>query len=80
MPRQARQVSNTGIYHLLVPGINREDLFHDDEDRQRYLVTLIRITKDSAISVLGYCLMDSHVHLLIKEGSKGYPISCTVWV
>lgn len=71
MPRQARQVSSTGIYHLLVRGINREALFHYDEDRQRYLEALIKITKDSAASVLGYCLMNNHVHLLIKEGSNG---------
>ena len=44
MPRQARQVSQRGIYHLIVRGINREVIFHDDEDRQRYLETLARIT------------------------------------
>ena len=39
MPRQAKQASRTGIYHLIVRGINREAIFHDDEDRQRYLDT-----------------------------------------
>ncbi len=46
MPRQVRQVSRTGIYHLIVRGINREVIFHDDEDRQRYLETLTQITAD----------------------------------
>lgn len=70
MPRQARKVSNTGIYHLIVRGINRESIFREDEDRQRYLETLARISADSSAAVLGYCLMDNHVHLLLKEGTK----------
>ncbi len=69
MPRQSRQISKIGIYHVLVRGINRGALFHDDEDRQRYLYTLTKFIKDN--EVLGYCLMDNHVHLLIKEGLNG---------
>lgn len=68
MPRQARQMSSTGIYHLIVRGINREVIFQDDNDRQRYIATLARIAADSNATVLGYCLMDNHVHILIKEG------------
>jgi REP element-mobilizing transposase RayT len=71
MPRQARQVSKTGIYHLIVRGIKRGALFYDNEDRQRYLETLARITVDSTVTVLGYCLMDNHVHLLLQEDSNG---------
>jgi REP element-mobilizing transposase RayT len=67
MPRQARQISKTGVYHVLVRGINRADLFHDDEDRRRYLETLARIAGDASTKVLGYCLMDNHVHLLLAE-------------
>lgn len=68
MPRQARQKSSTGIYHLIVRGINREVIFQDDNDRQRYIATLARIATDSNATVLGYCLMDNHVHVLIQEG------------
>ncbi len=70
MPRQARQASKTGIYHLLVRGINREAIFHDDQDRLKYLDTLARLAEDSNAFILGYCLMDNHVHILLKEGSN----------
>ena len=70
MPRQARQLSKTGIYHVLVRGINRGAIFHDDEDRQRYLDTLTRISKDNDAMILGYCLMDNHVHILLQEGAR----------
>jgi REP element-mobilizing transposase RayT len=31
MPRQARKKSKTGIYHIMVRGINRQTIFEDDE-------------------------------------------------
>ncbi|MBZ4647601.1 MAG: REP-associated tyrosine transposase, partial [Petroclostridium sp.] len=36
MPRVAREKSSSGIYHIMVRGINQQDIFEDDEDRQRY--------------------------------------------
>jgi len=71
MPRTARAKSRTGIYHIMVRGINRQDIFHDDEDRKRYLDTLKRITVESISDVLGYCIMSNHIHLIIKEGEAG---------
>ena len=40
MPRQARQKSNTGIYHVMLRGNNRATVFHDDEDCERFLEDL----------------------------------------
>lgn len=71
MPRTARIKSETGIYHIIVRGINRQDIFHDDEDRERYLNTLKRITVEDISDLLGYCLMSNHIHLIIKEGESG---------
>jgi putative transposase len=67
MPRVAREKSKTGIYHVIVRGINRQDIFHDEEDYQGYLKTLERIKEVSDCEIYGYCLMTNHVHLLIKE-------------
>ena len=52
MPRTARLRSRTGIYHIMVRGINRQDIFRDDEDRKRYLDTLKRITVESISDVI----------------------------
>ena len=32
MPRQERTKSGTGIYHVMLLGINRQDIFEDDKD------------------------------------------------
>ena len=30
MPRSARKVSKTGIYHVMLRGINKQDIFEDE--------------------------------------------------
>jgi len=35
MPRQARKKSGSGIYHLLLRGINRQTIFEDEEDSDK---------------------------------------------
>lgn len=70
MPRKPRQKSETGIYHVMVRGINQQDIFHDEDDFKRYLEILKKVSFESGVSISGYCLMTNHVHLLIREGDK----------
>ncbi|QDR82308.1 transposase [Sporomusa termitida] len=68
MPRQARQNSQTGIYHIILRGINKQVIFNDNEDRKKFLGCL-QVYRDSCQCLIyGYCLMDNHIHLLLKEG------------
>lgn len=76
MPRQARQKSESGIYHIILRGINKQMLFADDEDRERFISCLHYYKSVSHYALYGYCLMDNHVHLLIKEGKE--PIGHTM--
>ena len=38
--RQVRQRCESGVYHVVLRGINRGDIFFDDDDRLRFLETL----------------------------------------
>jgi REP element-mobilizing transposase RayT len=69
MARQARERCESGIYHIVIRGINRQDIFCDQDDYHRFLETLERVKADS-FEVHGYCLMSNHVHLLIHEKSE----------
>ncbi len=71
MPRQGRSKSKTGIYHVMVRGINRQNIFEDDEDRQKYLAILQKTKEISQCEFYGYCLMRNHVHMLVREGKEG---------
>lgn len=67
MPRQAREKSSSKIYHLMLRGINRQNIFEDDEDRLRFIETIAYYKTISNYELYGYCLMDNHIHLLVRE-------------
>ncbi len=71
MPRVARVQSESGIYHIMVRGVNKQDVFLAEKDHVRYLETLDKVKHEIAVTVLGYCLMSNHAHLLLKEGHDG---------
>lgn len=65
--RLPRERSESGVYHVIIRGINRQDIFLDDEDYLRFLETINRMKSEGQFAVYGYCLMTNHVHLLIQE-------------
>lgn len=67
MPRYAREKSESGIYHVMLRGINRQIIFEDDEDCEKYLHCLRDCKAVSGFVLYAYCLMGNHIHLLIKE-------------
>lgn len=70
MPREARKKSESGIYHIILRGINRQNVFEDDKDRQRLIQTLAHYKDICEYSIYAYCLMDNHFHLSLKVGKE----------
>lgn len=70
MSRYARKKSESGIFHIMLRGINKQTIFEEDEDRERFLDTIQRYRTISKYEVYGYCLMSNHVHLLLKENEE----------
>ena len=70
MPREARELSKSGIYHILMRGINRQNIFEDEEDCEKFTQTLYRYKEISKYEIYAYCLMGNHMHLLIKIGQE----------
>ena len=66
MPRQAREKSRTGIYHVMLRGINKQQIFEDQEDYYKFLEVINDYKTISGFEIYAYCLMGNHVHLLIK--------------
>lgn len=70
MPRTARGKSETGIYHVMLRGINRQVVLEGDEEKAKFLHTLKIFKEASKYKVYAYCLMDNHVHLLVEETTE----------
>ena len=70
MSRTARQPSATGVYHVILRGINRQRIFEDEEDYERFLFLLDHYKTICGYELYAYCLMPNHIHILIKEGKE----------
>ncbi|NLF39481.1 hypothetical protein GX586_08550, partial [bacterium] len=53
-------------YHVTNRGNNREDVFLDDEDRQRFLDVLGKSAALFGVEVHAYMVMTNHYHLFIR--------------
>ena len=70
MPRTARQSGSTNIYHVILRGINKQQIFFDEEDYEYFIRLLERFKSISHYELYAYCLMGNHVHLLIKASEE----------
>ena len=68
MARTARRRlwTTAACYHVLNRAHARETIFHDDEDRTRFLSLLARYRDRFAFRLYHYCLMNNHFHLLLQ--------------
>jgi putative transposase len=74
MARQARLTVPAYPHHVIQRGNNRQAIFRDDLDRERLLLLLQEYSRQSAVAVHAYVLMDNHFHLLLSpETVEGIP-------
>jgi len=71
MPRQPRLDIPGALHHIMVRGINKTDIFMDDQDRMNFLQRLGENITETKSSVYAWVLMSNHVHILFKSGKKG---------
>lgn len=67
MPRKSRDRSSLNCYHIVTRGINKQDIFYDDNDRNKFLKEISKTKEKYGYKLYAYALMPNHVHLLIKE-------------
>lgn len=70
MPRKPRELSPSGFYHTILRGINKQPVFESHQEKAYFLDVLQRMGKEGEYEIYAHCLMNNHVHLLIKIGSK----------
>ncbi len=64
MPRVARIVIPGIPHHVTQRGTNRQTVFLSQADRKVYLELLRENCRQTGVSILGYCLMPNHIHLV----------------
>ena len=71
MPRTARIAPQEFVYHILTRGNNKQDIFKDEEDFQKYIDILKKYKEKYHFKLYHYVLMTNHVHLVIETTEEG---------
>ena len=66
MARTPRPVYPDATYHVFARGNRRSDLYLDRFDYQRFLQLLAGVAQGRRWSVIAYCLMPNHYHLVVR--------------
>jgi REP element-mobilizing transposase RayT len=66
MPRRPRFEEAGAVHHVYARGVERRAIFLDDVDRVVYLDLLGFVVREWRWDCFAYCLMDNHIHLLIR--------------
>jgi len=66
MPRPLRIEYENAYYHVMNRGRDRQNIFHNEEYYEAFLLSLSEAHQRFGIQILCYCLMSNHYHLLVK--------------
>ena len=66
MPRKPRREEAGALHHVYAHAVADRALFRDDDDRRLYLDLLASVVERFEWRVVGYCLMDNHIHLIVE--------------
>ncbi len=66
MARPLRIEFAGALYHITSRGDRREDIYHDDSDREGWLAVLAEVCLRHNWVVHAYCLMSNHYHLIVE--------------
>ena len=66
--------SASGIYHVMAKGVGGQLIVEDDDDRRIFVSFLKEGIARAGVTLLAWCLMDNHVHLLMSCPIDG--LSC----
>ncbi len=68
MPRRSRVILPDMPHHIVQRGHNRQAVFVEEADFQYYLDNLIEWKLELQIRVYSFCLMETHIHLIVNPG------------
>lgn len=75
MARSPRIKSNTKVYHVIIRGINKQDIFLDNQDYRKFIKEVKRVKEKYKFEIFAYALMRNHVHLVLYDKNNNISIT-----
>lgn len=75
MARAPRKKSYTKVYHIIIRGINKQDIFLDKQDFRKFIKEIERVKEKYRFEIYSYSLMSNHVHIVISDENENLSIA-----
>lgn len=62
-----RKLSSTKVYHIILRGNNKQDIFLDEQDYKKFIIELRKTKEKYFYELYAYCIMTNHVHLVVFD-------------
>ncbi len=69
MPRQSGIDTQGALHHIIARGIERRQIFDDDQDRYFFLEPMALILEETRTTCYAWALIPNHFHLLLRTGT-----------
>lgn len=70
MPYREPIFEKDGYFHVYSRGSEKRTIFLDRKDKERFLNRLTEYKKEFDISIICFCLMNNHYHLLLRQNTE----------
>jgi REP element-mobilizing transposase RayT len=67
MPKRNVNFIQGGYYHIYNRGAGRQSIFHEEKNYIYLLRLLKKVTAESNVTVIAYCLLPNHYHWLLRQ-------------
>jgi putative transposase len=68
MPRKSRIDAPGALHHIMVRGIDHQDIFFDQKDYSAFMDRLGDLLIETKTSCYAWALIPNHFHLLLRTG------------
>ena len=65
-----RYFQQNGYYHVFNRGNRKQNIFLQPKDYRRFLIRMREYREKFGISIVCYCLMPNHYHLLVRQNTE----------
>jgi len=80
MSRSSRILIDSACYHIITRGNQRQKVFRNDGDYEKYLSIAKKSKRKYKIYLYCYCLMPNHIHMLIEADMQANIAKFMQWI
>ena len=70
MPYRENMFKPGNYFHVYCRGNEKRNIFQSDDDYQRFIDKMSEYKTIHQVSIICYCLMPNHFHLILRQNSK----------